>query len=88
MLALIREREVKAVDLRFMDFPGLWQHTTCPISELTLDTFDHGNQVERRCQADDALDEGHTRRIVRQALHEGPVNLQQVDGQLGQQAQG
>jgi glutamine synthetase len=27
---------VQFVDLRFMDFPGLWQHTTCPISELTL----------------------------------------------------
>jgi len=25
-----------------MDFPGLWQHTTLPISELTLDSFDHG----------------------------------------------
>jgi len=28
--------------LRFMDFPGLWQHTTVPVSELTLDSFDHG----------------------------------------------
>ena len=30
ILALIREKEVKAVDLRFMDFPGLWQHFTIP----------------------------------------------------------
>ena len=30
VLAYIREREVKAVDLRFMDFPGLWKHFTVP----------------------------------------------------------
>ena len=30
VLALIREKEVRAVDLRFMDFPGLWQHFTIP----------------------------------------------------------
>ena len=25
VMALCREKDVKAVDLRFMDFPGLWQ---------------------------------------------------------------
>lgn len=25
-----------------MDFPGLWQHTTLPVTELTLDSFEHG----------------------------------------------
>ena len=34
VLALIREKEVKAVDLRFMDFPGLWQHFTIPADAL------------------------------------------------------
>ena len=34
ILALCRERNVKAVDLRFMDFPGLWQHFTIPVSKL------------------------------------------------------
>ena len=34
VLALIREKEVRAVDLRFMDFPGLWQHFTIPAEEL------------------------------------------------------
>src|SRR4051812_31943260 len=29
-LAFIREKEIRAVDLRFMDFPGLWQHFTIP----------------------------------------------------------
>ena len=26
VLALIREKDVKTVDMRFMDFPGVWQH--------------------------------------------------------------
>ena len=37
-----RKKKVQFIDLRFMDFPGLWQHTTCPISELTLASFNHG----------------------------------------------
>ena len=42
VLAFCREKNVKAVDLRFMDFPGLWQHTTIPISALSEDTFEEG----------------------------------------------
>jgi glutamine synthetase len=42
VLKLCKQRNVQFIDLRFMDFPGLWQHTTCPISELTLDSFEHG----------------------------------------------
>ena len=42
VLALIREKEVKAVDLRFMDFPGLWQHFTIPADALGEDTFEEG----------------------------------------------
>src|SRR5205823_333844 len=42
VLALIREKEVKAVDLRFMDFPGLWQHFTIPADELKEGTFEEG----------------------------------------------
>jgi glutamine synthetase len=42
VLKLCKERKVEFVDLRFMDFPGLWQHTTAPMSELTLDGFEHG----------------------------------------------
>ena len=43
VLALCREREVKAVDLRFMDFPGLWQHLSVPIAELTEGLFADGH---------------------------------------------
>ena len=42
VLKLCAEKEVQFVDLRFMDFPGLWQHTTVPLTELTLDAFAHG----------------------------------------------
>ena len=42
VLALCRERGVKAVDLRFMDFPGLWQHFTIPVSKLQEDVFEDG----------------------------------------------
>src|SRR6476619_6114425 len=41
VLKLVEQKKVQFIDLRFMDFPGLWQHTTCPITELTLDCFDH-----------------------------------------------
>jgi len=42
VLDLCKAKGVKAVDLRFMDFPGLWQHFTVPVSQLTLDSFEHG----------------------------------------------
>ena len=42
VLKLCSEKQVQFVDLRFMDFPGLWQHTSVPVNELTLDSFEHG----------------------------------------------
>jgi glutamine synthetase len=42
VLALCREKDVKAVDLRFMDFPGLWQHFTIPVNKLDEDVFENG----------------------------------------------
>ncbi len=42
VLALCREKDVKAVDLRFMDFPGLWQHFTIPVGKLSEDVFEDG----------------------------------------------
>jgi glutamine synthetase len=42
VLALIREKEVRAVDLRFMDFPGLWQHFTIPAEALDKQVFEEG----------------------------------------------
>ncbi|HVK13402.1 MAG TPA: type I glutamate--ammonia ligase [Gemmataceae bacterium] len=42
ILAFLREKEVKAVDLRFMDFPGQWQHFTIPAENLDEATFEDG----------------------------------------------
>ncbi len=42
VLAMCRDQGVKAVDLRFMDFPGLWQHFTIPVTKLDEDTFENG----------------------------------------------
>src|SRR5438270_1872430 len=42
VLALCREKNVKAVDLRFMDFPGIWQHFTIPVNKLAEDVFEDG----------------------------------------------
>jgi len=41
-LALCREKNVKAIDLRFMDFPGLWQHFTIPVGKLDESIFSDG----------------------------------------------
>jgi glutamine synthetase len=35
VVKLIREKDIKVVDLKFNDLPGLWQHFSMPVSELT-----------------------------------------------------
>lgn len=42
VLELIKRDGIRYVDCRFMDFPGVWQHTTYPVSQLTLESFEHG----------------------------------------------
>ena len=42
VLGLVKERQIKAVDLRFMDFPGMWQHFTIPAEALDEDVFEEG----------------------------------------------
>jgi len=42
VMEMAKEQSVKVVDLRFMDFPGLWQHFSIPVSELTLSCFEDG----------------------------------------------
>jgi glutamine synthetase len=34
VLDMANEKGLKVVDLRFLDFLGLWQHFTVPLSEL------------------------------------------------------
>ena len=42
VLSLIKREGVEVVDLRFMDFPGLWQHFSIPAREVDEDTFESG----------------------------------------------
>ncbi len=42
VLALCRERDLRAVDLRFMDFPGTQKHFTIPVTALSEKSFDDG----------------------------------------------
>jgi hypothetical protein len=37
-----REKRAKIVDLRFIDMPGLWQHFSIPVGELTQELFAEG----------------------------------------------
>jgi glutamine synthetase len=38
----IKEESIDIVDLRFMDFPGLWQHFSVPPREIDEKTFENG----------------------------------------------
>ncbi|MGK3999863.1 type I glutamate--ammonia ligase [Sorangium sp. So ce1024] len=42
VVAFAKENDVKFVDLKFIDLPGIWQHTTIPASRLTEDLFEEG----------------------------------------------
>ncbi|NPA94996.1 MAG: type I glutamate--ammonia ligase [Thermodesulfobacteria bacterium] len=42
VLDMIKEKDIKVVDLRFLDFPGVWQHFTVPASELDEGAFESG----------------------------------------------
>jgi glutamine synthetase len=42
VLDMAKENGAKVVDLRFMDFPGLWQHFSVPIRELEESSFEDG----------------------------------------------
>lgn len=42
VLTLCKEKGIKTVDFRFMDFPGLWKHFTIPAYRLDGDIFENG----------------------------------------------
>ncbi|TWI76868.1 L-glutamine synthetase [Desulfobotulus alkaliphilus] len=42
VLAFAKENNAKVVDIRFMDFPGTWQHCSFPIGELDESSFENG----------------------------------------------
>lgn len=42
VISLAEENGVKIVDFRFVDLPGIWQHFSIPIRDLTEDLFEEG----------------------------------------------
>lgn len=42
VLRFVKEKNIKFVDLKFMDFPGQWQHFTVPVTQLDADSFVDG----------------------------------------------
>ena len=42
VVALAKENNIKIVDLKFMDLPGMWQHSSLMVGELSEDLFEEG----------------------------------------------
>jgi glutamine synthetase len=42
VIEFAKKNKARVVDLRFMDFPGVWQHFTVPMSELGESSFEEG----------------------------------------------
>ncbi len=42
VLKFIKENDIKFVDMKFMDFPGQWQHFTVPASNFNASSFEDG----------------------------------------------
>src|SRR5437879_6070973 len=42
VLGMAQDKKVVMVDLKFMDFVGIWQHFTIPLAELSEAIFDEG----------------------------------------------
>lgn len=45
VLALLRDQDIRMVDLRFVDASGRWKHFTVPSHQLTEDSFTRGFEV-------------------------------------------
>src|SRR5207253_11419447 len=41
ILKLAKDQQVKIVDLRFVDMPGTWQHSSIPVDEFSEGLFAH-----------------------------------------------
>src|SRR5690349_21950138 len=42
IMEFVKKNEVKLLDLRFTDLPGLWHHVSYPIDQLSEDSFEEG----------------------------------------------
>jgi len=42
VLNMAKENKVRVIDIRFLDFPGVWQHFSVPLGELDESSFEDG----------------------------------------------
>jgi len=42
IIEYVKKNDVKMIDLKFLDFPGTWQHFTVPVSQLNEEMFEEG----------------------------------------------
>jgi glutamine synthetase len=42
VLKMVKEKGARILDIKFMDFPGMWQHFSVPIHELSESSFEDG----------------------------------------------
>ena len=76
VMSLIKEHSVQAVDVRFVDLPGLWQHFTVSAKEFSEDAFEEGlgfdgssiRGFQEIQESDMLLDAGSGHRVPR-SLH-------------------
>lgn len=42
VLKMVKDQNIRVLDIRFMDFPGVWQHFSVPTTELDEGSFEDG----------------------------------------------
>ena len=42
VLKMAKEKDARILDIKFMDFPGMWQHFSVPVHELSESSFEDG----------------------------------------------
>jgi len=46
VVAFAKENKARFLDLKFMDFPGMWHHFTVPVSEFSEESFEKGFGID------------------------------------------
>ncbi len=80
VLERIEKEGIQVVDLRFMDFPGQWQHFSIPAQKLTENSFEEGFGIDassvrgwRAIEESDMLVRPHPEQAVLDPFSEAPT---------------
>ena len=46
VIEMAKENDARIIDIRYMDFPGTWQHFSVPLGELTESAFEDGFGID------------------------------------------